>query len=326
MRLDKRALFATVGYAPHPGQARVHRSKAPRRVLACGVRWGKSTCAVYECVAALMEPREVSIGWVCAPTYDLAERIYRRVVSVVDRHFHHRVLERNERERKLVVCNLGGGRSELRAKSADNPDSLLGEGLDYLVVDEATRLSASIWEEHLSQRLIDKRGWALLLSTPSGWSWFAKLHRRGLKDRDADYKSWNAPSWENPRLTRSVIEAERGRLSADNFDEQYGGEFVGENPFPCDVCGGPSPDVIGMVLLRDDEQLAECAECGKPVDEKGHTLVRREASGAVMFQSIRLVERPGCVVHLPPGKAGSGQGGVLIEAGDRAGSVFEVDG
>ncbi|MBL8801039.1 MAG: terminase family protein [Planctomycetes bacterium] len=313
MRLDKRALFDLCGYAPHAGQARVHRSKALRRVLSCGARWGKSTCAVYECVAALLEPRAESIGWVCAPTYDLAERIYRRVLGVVDRHFRHRVIELNERERKLVVCNLGGGRSELRAKSADNPDSLLGEGLDYLVVDEAGTLSASVWEEHLSQRLIDKRGWALLLSTPSGWGWFAKLHRRGFKGRDADYESWTAPSWENPRLQRAAIEAERGRLTAEAFAEQYGGEIVGADPYPCDVCGGPSDEAPGLAVIARGEELARCVECGREVDGNSRTLVRRRRDGSGELLVIELVHREGVQVQTANVCERDGAGGARIQ-------------
>ena len=37
-----------MGYQPHPGQAEIHRSTAPRRIVACGVRWGKTLCAAME--------------------------------------------------------------------------------------------------------------------------------------------------------------------------------------------------------------------------------------------------------------------------------------
>ena len=63
LALDKQALFRHLGYQPHEGQRAVHESMAPRRVLACGVRWGKSLCAAMEAVAAAMEPRERSFGW-----------------------------------------------------------------------------------------------------------------------------------------------------------------------------------------------------------------------------------------------------------------------
>jgi hypothetical protein len=289
-RLDRPALFSAIGYTPHAGQLAVHRSTARRRVLACGVRWGKSTCACYECVAALLEPRAEAVGWVVAPTYDLAERIFLRVRSVVQRYFPHRIKEINERERRIVVFNLAGGLSEFRAKSADNPDSLLGEGLDWVVVDEAARLKDFIWHEHLSQRLLDKAGWALLLSTPNGRDWFWKLYRRGQKNRDAAYESWASASWVNPRLNPALIEDERKRLRPEVFAETYAAEFVGEDLEPCDLCGGPDPDVRGSVMLRGRAELARCKDCGKEVDAAGHTLWRL-AGGRPEFVLFRLLPR-----------------------------------
>jgi len=223
--LNKATLFSDVGYEPHPGQHLVHASPAPRRVLACGVRWGKTRCAAMEAVAAALEPNTRSCGWVVAPTYDLADKVYREVLLVAAQHLRHRIVTMREHDRLLVLRNMAGGLSEIRGKSADNPVSLLGEGLNWLVVDEASRLKPAIWEGHLSQRLVDRRGWALLISTPRGKGWFFDAFQRGQR-RDSDYESWNAPSWTNPYLEREVIERERTRLPERVFRQEYGGEFL----------------------------------------------------------------------------------------------------
>jgi hypothetical protein len=223
--LSKRAFFASLGYEPHAGQIAVHRSRAPRRVLACGVRWGKSKAAAAEALAAAMEPRDRSIGWITAPTYDLADKVFREIVILAASHLRHRIVKLLEHDMRLVLRNLGGGVSEVRGKSADNPTSLLGEGLDFVIVDEAARLKPEIWTSHLSQRLIDKRGWALLISTPRGKGWFFDAWRRG-QGGDPDYASWNAPSWQNPHLDRALIEAERERLPDRVFRQEFGGEFI----------------------------------------------------------------------------------------------------
>ncbi|MBK8172754.1 MAG: hypothetical protein IPK60_20785 [Sandaracinaceae bacterium] len=171
---------------------------------------GKSTCASMEALAALMRPSDHTIGWTVGPTYELSKRVFIRVVDVVHERFEHHIEAFEPREHRLVIRNLAGGHSELRGKSADNPDSLLGEGLDFLVVDEAARIDDRVWTEHLSQRLIDKNGWAAILSTPAGKKgWFYKLHSRGLKARDADVESWSSPSSANPNLRAAIIEAER---------------------------------------------------------------------------------------------------------------------
>lgn len=278
-QLNKGALFRSLGYVPHPGQALVHRSKASRRVLACGVRWGKTTAAAMEAVAALLEPRERALGWLAGPTYEHAERIFGKVVSVMEKHLAHRIRRLSRREHLLVVQNLSGGLSVLCAKSADSPASLLGDGLDFLIVDEAAQVKREVWESCLSQRLLDRRGWALLASTPHGREWFHRQWRRGQNRRDPDYESWCSPSRDNPHLDRALIEAERKRLDPDAFAEQYEAKFLGPDLERCDLCGNPDPAESGIAFVRVREELPRCQDCKRPVDETGHTLVGAYRSG-----------------------------------------------
>jgi len=222
---DKFALFTDLGYTPHPGQVPVHRSRASRRVLACGVRWGKTRLAAMEAIAAAIEPRKESRGWIVAPTYDLGQKVFREIVGIAGAQLQHRVRDLKESERTLTLLNLSGGRSEIRVKSADNPTSLLGEALDWVVIDEAAQLKASIWQSYVSQRLLDRRGWALLISTPRGRGWLFDLYRRG-QGQDPDFESWNAPSAQNPSIDPDLIEAERARLPERVFAQEYGGSFI----------------------------------------------------------------------------------------------------
>jgi hypothetical protein len=285
-RISKGALFRSIDYTPHPGQLLVHRSKAPRRVLACGVRWGKTTCGVGEAIAAMLQPRESSLGWVVAPSYDLADKTFRQVSDSFQTHFRQRIQILDMRGERLVVHNLGGGISELRAKSADQPVGLLGEGLDWMIVDEAARLRADVWECYLSQRLVDRKGWVLFLSTPAGPGWFHQLYRRGIRNRDPHTESWSSPSWLNPHIDKDLVEAERARLPASVFAEQYGGEFQGVEEEPCEVCFPPSPKVKRIFIVRNKEQLVRCPACNHPVDEQGRDMV---PAGAKYIKIIKLV-------------------------------------
>lgn len=223
--LNREALFKDLGYRPHEGQWSVHRSTASRRIVACGVRWGKSRLAAMEAIAAALEPAERSVGWTVAPTYDLCDRIFREIQVILLEKLRHRVVSMREHDRKIVLRNLGGGTSEIRGKTADNPVSLLGEGLDWVVVDEASRLRPDVWEAYLTQRLLDKNGWALLISTPKGKGYFHDLYRRG-QGRDEAYESWNHPSWTSPYLDKTVIDAERARLPERVFQQEYGAQFI----------------------------------------------------------------------------------------------------
>ncbi len=224
-RLSKSKFFASLGYTPHPGQREIHMSRAPRRIVACGVRWGKTICAAMEGLAAAMQPAERSVGWVVAPTYDLADRVFREMQLAAAQHLRHRIISMKDHDRRIVLRNMAGGTSEIRGKTADNPVSLLGEGLDWVIVDEASRLKPLIWQSHLSQRLIDKRGWALLISTPKGKGYLFDLYRRG-QGRDDDYESWNYPSATSPFLDANIIEQERERLPERVFRQEFLAEFL----------------------------------------------------------------------------------------------------
>jgi hypothetical protein len=273
-RLRKGELFRALGYQPHPGQALVHASASRRRVMACGTRFGKSTVGIHEVIAALLAPATQSLGWLVAPNYDLTSRIFKRVVELLEARMPHRIVAFHAREHRLLVANLGGGVSEVRAKSADSSVSLLGESLDWLVVDEAARIKAELWQQSLAPRLLERRGWSLLLSTPQARDWFHGEYRRGQRGRDPEYESWALPTAMNPHVPREAIEAERKRLSAEVFAQMYEAQFPGVDLDPCDRCHGPTYRIVpGVLDLRDDERERSCLDCKRLVDARGESAV-----------------------------------------------------
>jgi hypothetical protein len=157
--------------------------------------------------------------------------------------------------RKSSCWNLGGGCVGDQGEDSDSPVSLLSEGVDFVIVDERA-MKPAIWENYLSQRLIDTRGTALLISTPRGKGWFYEAWKRG-QGTDPSFASWNHPSWTNPHLDRSLIEEERGRLPERVFRQEYEGQFIEgsgavfRNVRECARGGTPArPDFAGLDLAR----------------------------------------------------------------------------
>lgn len=292
--LRKEALFAYLGYTPHAGQAEVHRSKAKRRVVACGTRFGKSTLGVYECIAALLHPRDKAIGWLVTPQYELCNRIFLRVVETVQSRMPHRIASLDPRGRSIKVVNLSGGISELRARSADRPVGLLGEALDFCVLDEAAHLRDDVWGEHVSPRLIDRDGWSLMLSTPDGAGLFHSEFLRG--EFDPDYACFQYPTSANPTIDAELIEAERTRLPPELFAAQFEAQFVRVPVVPCDVCHGPRPGCHTFVMVQGEDEVGTCPACDRPVDRDGETIVPLNPDGSVgSVRIIRLLNDRGAV-------------------------------
>jgi predicted phage terminase large subunit-like protein len=193
----------------------VIESDARFRVVAAGRRFGKS---MLGCALLTQEAAYRKRGWWVSPTYPMsaiAWRELKRMASKVPG------VVTNESERRLTYP--GGG--TVQVKSADSPSGLRGEGLDYLVIDEAAFIDKwdEVWEQALRPTLSDRRGGALFISTPRGFNHFSELYQNA---QGGEWARWQFPTWDNPHIAASEIEAARGMLPALVFRQEYGAEFV----------------------------------------------------------------------------------------------------
>jgi hypothetical protein len=218
--IDKSRYFAAVGYTPHLAQAQIHASRARYIVAVCGRRFGKSLLAARETeMQALLPRRRV---WIVAPYYSLAQKVFREVWATLVTRL--RLPTERASERDGILCFPW--QSTVEAKSADSPESLLGEGLDFLVVDEAARVKREIWERYLSPTLLDRRGRALFITTPEGMNWVYDLYIRGGDSALPDWASFRFPTSANPLVAPADIAAERAALPPETFARELEAEFV----------------------------------------------------------------------------------------------------
>ena len=150
----KKKWFKFTDYNPHSGQLKLHFPKKDVRFLVavCGRRWGKSWSAAKEIECVITQPKKRA--WVVAPTYQTAEKVFREV-------WHTCITEKQMPTRRAsyrdMYIEFEWG-SVFEGKSADNPPSLVGEGLDLLVLDEAAKQKKRTWEMYLRPTLSDRKG------------------------------------------------------------------------------------------------------------------------------------------------------------------------
>ncbi|KKN74791.1 hypothetical protein LCGC14_0386840 [marine sediment metagenome] len=204
----------TIKAHPHPGQGMVQQHPARFRVLAAGRRWGKTRLGVNECLdIASMGGR----AWWVAPNYKMGEvgwRPLRRMGNKIG-------AEVRRADRQIVLP--GGG--DVTVRSADKPDTLRGEGLDFVVLDECAFIAEDAWIEALRPALSDRLGRAMFISTPKGRNWFWRMWQRGLDDQN-EWMSWRLPTSDNPYIEASEIEAARDTLPELTFEQEYLAEFL----------------------------------------------------------------------------------------------------
>lgn len=235
--IDKNAFFKRIGYEPHPQQLLYHNSRARFRLPNCGRRFGKSTMAARDLEPRLFLPDK--LFWIVAPTYDLGEKEFRVVwhdLIVKQQLGRDKTIKRayNKKQGNMFIQFPWNTRVEVR--SADHPENLVGDALDWVIMSEAAKHNPDTWERFIRPALADRRGGADFPTTPEGYNWLYKLWMYGQDNTIPEYESWRFPSWANSAVYPDgeqdpEIRLLRRTMSPEAFDQEIGadfGSFVGK--------------------------------------------------------------------------------------------------
>jgi phage FluMu gp28-like protein len=179
------------------------------------VGWGKTRLGALLCLSTGLQRGR---AWWVAPSYKMAHVGWRLVTQLAAQ------IPGAEIKRADQVVALPGG-GVVQVRSADNPQALRGEGLDFLVMDECAFIQEAAWAEALRPALSDRLGRALFISTPKGRNWFWRLFVRG-QDAGSEFQSWQFPTATNPYIAASEIEAARQSLPERIFQQEYLAMFL----------------------------------------------------------------------------------------------------
>ena len=222
----KEKWFEYMGYTPHYGQAKLHyptKETARFFVMVCGRRFGKTTASAMEATYYASQPNKRI--WLVGLSYDKADLMFREIWQKMVIGKANDIIRASEKDR-IIKFKWG---TTVEAKSADNPDSLVGEGLDLLIVDEAAKVKRKIWDMYLSPTLSDRKGKGIFITTPEGFNWIYDLFLLGQQDEL--WESHQAPSWDNhfafPESKSDQFLLERKRnMSKEVYDQEYGAQFT----------------------------------------------------------------------------------------------------
>jgi hypothetical protein len=231
MTINKEALFKKLEYQPHSlGQRDYHNSKARFRVPCCGRRYGKSLMAGHEMTKKMFVPE--SLNWIVGPKYVLGEKEFKVVykdfkkLGLLERCTSHYNVDQGRMD--ITFHDLD---SVLQVKSAERPDSLVGEGINHVCMSEAAKHKKSTWEMYIRPALQDVRGTADFPSTPQGFNWYKGLFDLGQHDDHPEFKSWRFPSWENKVIFPGgeddpEILATKSQVSEMFFQQEIAADFT----------------------------------------------------------------------------------------------------
>jgi hypothetical protein len=266
-----------IPYRPHRGQIAFHESSARFRAFFCGRRYGKDFATLQEASRLLQAwlPRKRAAtlvprvhAWFVGPDYPRSRDWERRFIRTWPYEYQH-----NKAERILYLPND----TVLEFKSADNPDSLVGVGLDLLVLTECHQITDPAYRSSLRPTLDSpgRYGIGLYTGLPGTMGWIEDFKRTADEGNPAFYYL-NRPSWENPHISPQSLTDAQAELPASVWEREYGAVWpstegavfrripevcsigtTGEAPIYAQPTGGPIFDGLDPARLTDF--MAYCA-------------------------------------------------------------------
>lgn len=187
------------------------------RVVAAGRRFGKTHLCLRELARFAAQPNKTI--WYIAPSYRMAKQIIWNPIKekLMDLNW---VQKKDESDLRLDLVN--GSRIALRG--ADNPDSLRGNRVDFVVFDEVADIHSSAFYEVLRPALADSQGHALFVGTPKGRNWFYDLfnNARSLKD----WSAYQYTTAQGGQVSEDELASAREQLDSRTYKQEFEATFV----------------------------------------------------------------------------------------------------
>jgi len=235
--------FAKQGYQPHVWQAAFHGATNDDgetlkrfRHLVAGRRGGKTLSAAWEVLFYALHPREFHRDrhgvesdrslwiWILAKDYPTGFPALTTLLEVMNqsglvkgRDYHY-----NKTERRIEFIDSG---TIVQFKTADDPQSLRGAGLDILWIDEAAFIDTPDAWHVVRPALSDKLGMVITTTTPHGKNWFWEEFFTGKSMENPNHFRVEYTSIDNPYFPREEWEEAREYFHPVMFRQEFMAAF-----------------------------------------------------------------------------------------------------
>ena len=195
-------------------QRKVAQDPTRFKVAICGRRWGKTYLAIRQlCYHARQPDKEIFY----------ITRSYRSAKMIVWKPLKRRLIDlkwvEKINESELSISLKNG--STISLKGSENPDSLRGPSLSYVVIDEVADVDPILWPEIIRPALADQQGGALFIGTPKGrGNWSYDLFQQ-YKTYPEQWASYQFTTLDGGRVTAEEIASARRDMSERQFNQEF---------------------------------------------------------------------------------------------------------
>jgi hypothetical protein len=189
-------------------------------VAVLGRQVGKSTTAENLAIYwAINNPNSV-VYWV-SPTDSQAQKVYKDIVNAI----YESGIIKSKKQGKGDIEIRFKNNSVLLLRSAASEDSLRGQSVDYMILDECAFIKRDTVEMILLPMLNVKGKKCLFITTPKGKNYIYEYYNKGVSGLNR-WKSFRYSTLESPLANAELIEMFKKTLPEKLYKQEIEAEFI----------------------------------------------------------------------------------------------------
>ena len=249
-----------------------------RLSLFAGRRGGKTLIGALGTVLEARRADNQTI-WVCSGSYPkLHDYVIPAVAKYLPKSWLSKAFSASHYEWTLTNGTL------IQARSLDDINRARGPGLDLAWIDEARDVAPLAWKT-MVPALVDKRGTAIITTTPAGFDYWYETFWLPAAEQVPGYWSCRYKTMENPWIRDNCSEeiaAAKREMDPLFFQQEFEAEFVS---FTGSIYG----DVLAKQLLTDEAAIRRFLPEWPRVDSSRPIIVGLDPGADHPFGAVVIV-------------------------------------
>jgi hypothetical protein len=184
-----------------------------------GRQFGKTCLAENMAIFWSINNPNTTIFWV-SPTDSQAQKVYKEIVNAIIGSGCIKSKKMPKGDTEIVFHNG----SKILFRSAMSEDSLRGQSVDYMILDEAAFIKKDVFDTILLPMLSVRGKKCFICTTPKGKNWIYEYY---LKANDIlNWKSFRFSTYDSPYANADIINMFKETLPDKLFRQEIEAEFV----------------------------------------------------------------------------------------------------
>jgi hypothetical protein len=210
-------------FKPHNAQKQIIEALEDKVVffvtVVAGRQIGKSLLGMNIAIHWAINDPKCTIYWV-SPTDSQAHKVYKQIINAIVETGIIKSKKGGKGDTEIILING----SRLLFRSAASEDSLRGESVNYMILDEGAFIKSDTINTILLPMLNVKGKKCLVITTPKSKNWVFDWYNKGLTEKR--WRSFRFSTYDSPYANEGLIQMFKDTLPDKLFQQEIMADFI----------------------------------------------------------------------------------------------------